>query len=136
MLGQTNRKDIEKYFGQPLSGGKDEYIYQNIEVNAFYELDEKVGYVIALPLMFVAGFPEASEVSVDEHPDAYNDYQYLIVNFDQTSKVNRVVYKHFKNVLLFYFNEKGKIVHCYAIDPPLRSVGWRQCSNQELFLNR
>lgn len=86
--------------------------------------------------MLVVGFPELPGIPVDKHPEAYDDYQYLVVSFDKTSKVNKVVYKHFKNVLFFHFDEEGKIVHCYAIDPPVRSVGWRQCSNQELFLNR
>lgn len=133
-VGQTTRKDIERIFGQPIGNGRDEYVYQNIKANGLYALDKKVEYITAMPLMIAVGFPEASKVSVDEHPNAYNDYQYLIINFDQMSKVNRVVYKHFKNVFLSYFDEKGGIVHCYAIDPPTHSAGWRKCSNQELFL--
>lgn len=88
-----------------------------------------------MPLMLVVGFPELPGIPVDEHPEAYDDYQYLVVSFDQMAKVKKVVYKHFKNVLLSYLNESGKVNHCYTIEPPSRAAGWKQCLEQELSFN-
>ena len=135
-LGHTDRKDIEEIFGKPHNKSEDEYIYQNIKVNGLYGLDKKVEYVPALPLMLVVGFPELPEISVDEHPEAYDDYQYLTIGFNPADKVNRVIYKHFKNVLLAYLGEDDKVTRCYTVEPPLRSVGWEKCSKQKLLGNR
>lgn len=131
-LGHTGRKDIERMFGQPISNNKNEYVYQNIKVNGLYALEKKLEYVTALPLMIVVGFPELQGISVDEHPEAYDDYQYLVISFTPMGKVNKVVYKHFKNVLFFYLSDDGKSARCYTVDPPLRAAGWRKCSEQEL----
>jgi hypothetical protein len=134
-LGQTSREDIERIFGQPRSNGKDECVYQNVKVNGLYALEKKLEYATALPLMIVVGFPELQGIPVDEHPEAYDDYQYLVINFTPTGKVKKVVYKHFKNVLFFYLSDDGKSARCYTVDPPLRAAGWRKCPEQELLFN-
>ncbi len=134
--GRTSRKDIEEIFGQPLNKGKEEYVYQNIKVNGLYGLDKKLEYVTALPLMFVVGFPELPGVSVEEHPEAYDDYQYLIVGFNLTGKVNKIVYKHFRNILLSSLDDNCKVTHCYTVAPPTRAEGWEKCSEQESLIGK
>ena len=138
-LGQTTRRDIKRIFGQPISNNKDECIYKNIEVNRLYTfpkaLEKRLEYVTALPLMLVAGFPELQETPVDKNAEAYDDYQYLSISFDPTEKVNKVVYKHFKNILFFYLSDDGKVNRCYTVDPPLHTTGWIKCLEQEPWFN-
>jgi hypothetical protein len=134
ILGKTTRQEIEKYFGQTFNEMENEYFYQNIEPDGLYGLDKKIDYISALPLMFVVGFPEPEEISVDEHPEAYNDYQCLWVGFDQKFSVNKVIYRNFRNFLYLYANQDGQVIRCYTIDPPIHSAGWKQCSHQEKLL--